>query len=1071
MPSHSAISTFLVRAATIDERLSEAFEVMPASKRDCDASLRRLGAWCRNAASGNWHDFTRRLERDCQTLERILPALANIRLSQDAEPFDWSKDVEWLVRSLSSDYRAESATGCNMYPFEQIFYGLVHQATDHFSRNIASTVSCELPVAVSNPLRQELLRSLTALCEDLLYNYFDEYRTRQRHTVSTGKECIYRAYVAKMQSGHFAEILQQYPVLLRLIATTVRQWIESSAEFTRRLVSDLPMLRHELAPDAVLSRVSNLDLRASDLHNFGRSVCIITFESSRVVYKPRELSAEIGWNKLISMLNNSAPPFSLRTYRVVSLDGYGWCEYVHHCDTQTPEELSRFFRRAGALLSLCYILNGKDMHGDNVIAEGEHPVLIDLEMLFQPTITSAVRASAAWEAQNTANGRISKSVLRTGLLPTWLLTPNCDPTMIGGLHDRSTNRYLERVWRNINTDEMLPEWSDQRAPFANNLPRLRNEIISVADHAEEIVDGCNDYLTFLVGNKAILLSAIDAFNGARIRRLLRPTEFYHKIITRARDYRNMSDGAEWSAIVEFTSRFWSGAEHGARSWSLARQEREQLTYLNIPYFSQRTNDPPLLEEIAWIKDENNVTPIEEVRDTVRRIDAEEIDRQLHLLQVSLAVLSSRSRLRHGPDMRHGPDIRRQNVHDVPKTLSTYSGLSIAEEIASSLRREAILKCDSAAWIGVTPAAGDLGWQLSALGPDLYSGTPGISIFLAALAKLTGSTEWRSLALQALAPWRHILKSPGAAHFCRVSGVSGTKGVGSLIYAFCTCAEILLESDLRADAVAALSLVTDDLIESDQELDVVGGAASGILSFLKLYRLTNCAFSLDRALKCGHHLLLRRPDRATFRGMWHKEQQVPLTGFSHGAAGYAYALASLATASGESCFLDAAHDCLLYEQDAFTAERGNWKDLRDFDNYSAASYCCQWCHGATGIALARIGMLKFGPPLSDVRQELEVAIGTTQAAVHSEIDTLCCGNMGRVDALIEAAKFLGRNDLHLDAVRQARAVADRAAERGSFGWIVGNDRDNLGLFAGIAGVGFAMLRSEQPEKLPCILIWE
>ena len=80
-------------------------------------------------------------------------------------------------------------------------------------------------------------------------------------------------------------------------------------------------------------------------------------------------------------------------------------------------------------------------------------------------------------------------------------------------------------------------------------------------------------------------------------------------------------------------------------------------------------------------------------------------------------------------------------------------------------------------------------------------------------------------------------------------------------------------------------------------------------------------------------------------------------------------------------------------------------------------------------------------------------------------------MGRVDALIEAAKFLGKNDLHLDAVRQARAVADRAAERGSFGWIVGNDRDNLGLFAGIAGVGFTMLRSAQPEKLPCILIWE
>ena len=43
----------IVRAATIDELLSQDFEPLPGRKDDADTTSQRLAAWCRSAASGD----------------------------------------------------------------------------------------------------------------------------------------------------------------------------------------------------------------------------------------------------------------------------------------------------------------------------------------------------------------------------------------------------------------------------------------------------------------------------------------------------------------------------------------------------------------------------------------------------------------------------------------------------------------------------------------------------------------------------------------------------------------------------------------------------------------------------------------------------------------------------------------------------------------------------------------------------------------------------------------------------------------------------------------------------------
>jgi hypothetical protein len=62
----------VVRAATIDELLSDDFETCPGQKGDADTAAQRLAAWCRACASGDWSLLNRRLKRDGLTIELVL---------------------------------------------------------------------------------------------------------------------------------------------------------------------------------------------------------------------------------------------------------------------------------------------------------------------------------------------------------------------------------------------------------------------------------------------------------------------------------------------------------------------------------------------------------------------------------------------------------------------------------------------------------------------------------------------------------------------------------------------------------------------------------------------------------------------------------------------------------------------------------------------------------------------------------------------------------------------------------------------------------------------------------------
>jgi lantibiotic modifying enzyme len=283
-------------------------------------------------------------------------------------------------------------------------------------------------------------------------------------------------------------------------------------------------------------------------------------------------------------------------------------------------------------------------------------------------------------------------------------------------------------------------------------------------------------------------------------------------------------------------------------------------------------------------------------------------------------------------------------------------------------------------------------------------------------------------------------------------------------------ELLAEPALLQEALKVSALFSNELIAADRSLDVIGGSAGGILGLLALNRKTQSKEVLAKAIACGEHLL--RQPRLGEVGMrsWVGLGlgDTPLAGFSHGAAGFAYALSSLAVASHREDFELAAQECLAYEDSCYDKTRFNWADFRQT---SEDVFPSQWCHGAIGIGLARVASARSGKTGADALvSDINHAVQNTTTNWPQYVDTLCCGTLGTIEFLAEAGEALSQPSLgHLSDQRLAQIIAN-SREQGDYSWNAGGTGFNLGLFRGLSGVGYTILRKLDPQ-LPNVLLWE
>jgi lantibiotic modifying enzyme len=184
-------------------------------------------------------------------------------------------------------------------------------------------------------------------------------------------------------------------------------------------------------------------------------------------------------------------------------------------------------------------------------------------------------------------------------------------------------------------------------------------------------------------------------------------------------------------------------------------------------------------------------------------------------------------------------------------------------------------------------------------------------------------------------------------------------------------------------------------------------------------------------------------------------------------------------TGAERFRTAALAALAYERHLFSPEAGNWPDLRDLPrsgkrrDAGQSVFSTGWCHGAPGIGLARLRSL---PHLDDAttRAEIDAALADTLAHGFGRDHSLCHGDLGNLELLLQASETLDDTGSGPPARLRARASEIAASVLESIereGWRCGNPTgvESPGLMTGLAGIGYGLLRLAEPARIPSVLV--
>ena len=1056
---------------TLSERLGGSV-VTGGSGQSAGAAGTRLRKWRNRVAHGDAARFEKRLRWDGLDVESALRLLGPVRLKDSHRLPDWAGLLDAAAASTRSDTPFDrDVTPREVFdphdpqPFEDLLWRLIPETGRRLLASLGARRD-RLSSAALVDLVRGLLGRLCRTAARTLYVEFDVFRALHSGRLSLGHKepsnCgrqLYRDFVRDMGGDGLVKWLLRYPMLARLLATCCQQWIAATVDLVQRLDRDEEFLRATFGIQDRPLEIAGVTPDLSDPHREGRTVCAIRFRSgASLAYKPRRLALDGHFSNLLAAIDGMHPDLALKRLKVLDRGEYGWVEWIDAAPCADLAAVERFYRRAGSLTCLAYVLGASDLHAGNLIASGDHPVPVDFECTAGAPLAPSHRDAADPAPSASPPG----SVFRTGLPPA-ARRGGADGVfrIAGGLADPDSRQAPEHSVADANTDLMAWRGVATHRRSELNAPVLGGRRQSASAHVEPLIEGFQLMYQTLSRNKDRLRAAneIRRLEREEFRVLIRDTRSYAKLLEDALSPRNVTSGPDWSIALDALVAPTLTANDRPRCWATRAAERVELERLDVPLFIGSLEYPVLRSSQGIRLDEQLDQTGYAVSARLGLLSADDLEQQLRLLRMSFAIA--------GVKRRHREQRVRAARHR-GQTRTRSRSLVEVHSIIALLKHLALERETGVTWHGLggpsTSAA-----RLDPVGIDLFSGTSGIAVFLATAAAVTRRRDARELAVRVFDPLCERLRGNRTLplDLAREIGIGGATGLGGLIYALVHAGRSLGRPGYLAAACAVADGITRNAIGSDDALDVLSGTAGALLGLLALHRATGDRTSLQAAISCAEHILdSRTTDRDTGLRTWHTRHDRITTGFAHGASGIGCALHRLGDVTGTHFFRLAATEGWTAERRQHTRHGVSRFERCSTTHDSSAAWSWSWCRGAAGMGLARLDALEDG----NARSALEAALETAPIQETAEADGLCCGRLGRADFLFSAGLRCGRRDLCEAAETICRETVTRALAEGRYA--TGTDEGfRPGLFQGVSGIGYELLRMQAPAAVPSVLAWE
>ncbi len=343
-----------------------------------------------------------------------------------------------------------------------------------------------------------------------------------------------------------------------------------------------------------------VDNAFSDPHNGGQ--CAALFESGgrKYIYKPRSARVDFAWadflDEMASVLKTPLP----RAVRPVSERNaeYTIVPFLDGAQAKSEVEVRAFYERWGSLFALCVLLGATDMHSENVIADGDSPVLVDVETLLAGvTPDKAGRTNLLYD-----------TLAFSHFLPNWMLT--------GG--------------ENVDVGALTGE--------GKNLLRMNGSVCPVHEHVDEILKGFRATYSAILSNKEKVLHALDRFSDAPFRKLLRPTDLYGRLI---QQIERLDSEEEKRASAMRLKRAYArgGAIWEKKMERVLESEIESVLIGDIPYFFSYGNECCLRDAGGVVcEDYFSISPVEAAKQRLSAMSQSDLRDQENVISLSLGCV-------------------------------------------------------------------------------------------------------------------------------------------------------------------------------------------------------------------------------------------------------------------------------------------------------------------------------------------------------------------------------------------------------------------------------------------------
>ncbi|ARK27526.1 lanthionine synthetase LanC family protein [Coxiella burnetii] len=243
-------------------------------------------------------------------------------------------------------------------------------------------------------------------------------------------------------------------------------------------------------------------------------------------------------------------------------------------------------------------------------------------------------------------------------------------------------------------------------------------------------------------------------------------------------------------------------------------------------------------------------------------------------------------------------------------------LALAKKALDQLVDYAIIGEERIMWPSIDLVGIDA-WSAGFTDIDLYRGVAGVALAFAYGASINKNKTYEKIARLGLNSIIDVLSTEKEK---AIHSVGGFSGLGGLIYALSIFNRFIPDKRIRP-TLATLLTWADSFIEKDHTLDIVGGCAGFIASVIAARALIDSNTLMALLTIATDHLLTQYPEPDKLPdSLENKYSDQPLLGFSHGIAGFTWALAKANEFLHDKKIESWIKNALAYERCRFDAKK-------------------------------------------------------------------------------------------------------------------------------------------------------